>query len=115
MEMPQGIAAQSVWKDLRGQIYLGDERFVQRMQAKLERDIKDVNIPRAQRRRPPPPLARIASAHKNREQAVLAAHATGAYSYQQIADHFGMHFTTVGRIVRAAKSHRRQSDAKGTR
>ncbi len=28
---------------------------------------------------------------------------TGAYSYQQIADHFGIHFTTVGRIVRGVK------------
>jgi len=25
---------------------------------------------------------------------------TGAYSYQQIARYFGVHFTTVGRIVR---------------
>jgi DNA-directed RNA polymerase specialized sigma24 family protein len=32
----------------------------------------------------------------------VRAHATGAYSYQQIADHFGIHFTTVGRIVRGA-------------
>ncbi len=34
---------------------------------------------------------------------MAAAHATGEYSYQQIAAHFGVHFTTVGRIVRAAK------------
>jgi putative transposase len=105
----QGIAAQSVWKDLRARIYLGDERFVQRMQAKLEREVKDVNIPRAQCR---PPLARIAAAHENRDQAVVTAHETGEYSYQQIADHFGVHFTTVGRIVRAGKSRRRQRDAK---
>ncbi len=31
------------------------------------------------------------------------AHATGAYSHQQIADAFGLHFTTVCRIVRAAR------------
>lgn len=34
-----------------------------------------------------------------RNAAIVAAHATGGYSYQQIADYFGMHFTTVGRIV----------------
>lgn len=31
------------------------------------------------------------------------AYATGAYSYQQIADYFGMHFISVGRIVRDGK------------
>ncbi|MBS61743.1 helix-turn-helix domain-containing protein [Salinisphaera sp.] len=35
---------------------------------------------------------------------MAACHASGGYSYAQIADHFGVHFTTVGRIVRASKS-----------
>ena len=34
---------------------------------------------------------------------MLAAHDTGQYSYQQIAELFGVHFTTVGRIVRAGR------------
>lgn len=29
-----------------------------------------------------------------------AAYETGDYSYQQIAKEFGVHFTTVGRLVR---------------
>jgi putative transposase len=36
-------------------------------------------------------------------RAMVGAHATGAYSYQQIAEHFGVHFTTVGSVVRQAK------------
>ena len=38
--------------------------------------------------------------HKNRDDAIRAAYETGAYSYQEIAKEFGVHFTTVGRIVR---------------
>ena len=109
----EGIGAQSLWNDLRGQIYLGDERFVERMQAKLEKEAQDINIPRAQRRRPASPLARIESEHRDRNQAVVAAHATGDYSYQRIAEHFGIHFTTVGRIVRTARKSRRKTDGKG--
>ncbi len=109
----EGIGAQSPWNDLRSQIYLGDERFVERMQAKLEKEAQDINIPRAQRRRPAPPLARIESEHRDRNQAVVAAHATGDYSYQRIAEHFGIHFTTVGRIVRTARKSRRKTDGKG--
>ena len=33
-----------------------------------------------------------------------AAHATGAYSYQQIAVFIGLHFTIIGKIVRAARA-----------
>jgi len=40
---------------------------------------------------------------RDRDAAIKAAYATGAYAYQQIAEHFGIHFTTVGRIVRAGE------------
>ncbi|MEA3275746.1 MAG: helix-turn-helix domain-containing protein [Pseudomonadota bacterium] len=33
---------------------------------------------------------------------MVAAYATGAYSYREIAAHFGVHLATVGRIVRGA-------------
>ena len=56
-----------------------------------------------QRREPVPTLAHIAKGAKDRDTAIVAAHDTGAYSYQEIGDHFGVHFTTVGRIVRKAQ------------
>ena len=99
----EGIKAASPWLGLKGQIYLGDEQFVQRMQVHIQGVRDDVQIPLAQRRPPPPPLAAIAKRARDRDAAIKAAHATGAYSYQQIAEHFGIHFTTVGRIVRAGE------------
>lgn len=99
----QGIGGDTLWRHLNRQVYLGDDRFVVLMQAMQAGDEKDVNVPKAQRRPPAPPLAAIASAYESREAAMVAAHASGEYSYQQIADFFGVHFTTVGRAVRAAK------------
>jgi transposase len=49
-------------------------------------------------------LAVIKAEHADRNAAMVAAYQTGEYSYQQIAEHFGVHFMTVGRIVRAAKT-----------
>ena len=49
---------------------------------------------------PAPKLSAIRRQYKNRDDAMRAAYETGAYSYQQIAKEFGVHFTTVGRIVR---------------
>ena len=39
------------------------------------------------------------SVTRNRDDAIRVAYETGAYSYQQIAKEFGVHFTIVGRIV----------------
>jgi len=96
----EGMGAESVWKELKGQIYLGDDDFVERMQGKLGERDEDVNIPRAQQRGPALKLSAIRRQYKNRDDGIRAAYETGAYSYQQIAKDFGVHFTTVGRIVR---------------
>jgi len=95
-----GLGGASVWDDLRQQIFLGDERFVTRMQAKLEGTPDAVNIPRVQRRAPPPTLEALARRHRARDAAIVAAYATGAYSYREIAEYFGLHLATIGRIVR---------------
>ena len=99
----QGIKAKSPWDNLKGQVFLGDEGFVQRMQAHLDPSNDTVQIPRAQRRPIAPSLNAITKQAADRNAAILAAYATGAYSYQQLADYFGLHFTMVGRIVRAGK------------
>jgi len=97
----EGIKAASPWSNLKGQVFLGDDQFVLRMQAYLQSGKDDVQIPIVQRRPPPPPLAEIESHAQDRNAAIVAAYATGGYSYQQLADYFGVHFTTVGKIVRS--------------
>ncbi len=96
----EGIKVASPWSNLKGQVFLGDEHFVKRMQAHLQSGKDDVQIPLAQRRPPPPPLAEIERHAQDRNSAIVEAYATGGYSYQQLADYFGVHFTTIGRIVR---------------
>ncbi len=95
---------QSIWKDLNRQVFLGDHQFVSRMQAKLDNEPLNVNIPKAQRRSPAKPLEEIAADCQDRNKAIAAAYATGEFSYQQLADYFEVHFTTVGRIVRSSRS-----------
>ncbi len=92
---------ESLWSELRQQIYLGDERFVKRMQRQADLKGDALSIPRAQRRAPAPALAAIAQQYPDRDDAIVAAYGTGAYSYREIADHFGLHPSSVGRIIRA--------------
>jgi len=97
----EGIGQESLWAGLRQQIYLGDEKFIRRMQRKATAP-DEMTIPRAQRRPPAPPIAAIAKRYVHRDEAIVAAYATGAYSYRAIAEHFDLNLVTVGRIVRAS-------------
>ena len=100
----EGIGKESIWRDLNRQIYLGNEAFVERMQAKCKALSKTVGVPKAQKRPPAPPLDELASRYEDRNQGIVAAYATGEYSYQQIADFYGLHFTTIGKILRKARA-----------
>jgi DNA-directed RNA polymerase specialized sigma24 family protein len=107
----EGIGREPIWSGLNRQVFLGDDRFVARALAERAGGASArppaADIPKVQQHPPAEPLAVIAAREPDRDRAIVAAHASGAYSYQQIAAAFGLHFTTVGRIVRAAKATRR--------
>jgi len=105
-----GVGGESVWRHLNRQVFLGDDAFVERTHNAAQGapfGARDVNIPKAQQRPPAPPLSKIAAANGSREEAMVAAHASGEYSYQQIAAYFVVQFPTVGRLVRASRQVRR--------
>ncbi len=79
----QGIKSASIWGKLQQPIYLDDERFVKRVQRKVGLQGDELSIPRAQRRAPAPALAKIAAKYHERNDAIYAAYATGAYSYRE--------------------------------
>nr|MDT0252174.1 hypothetical protein [Endozoicomonas sp.] len=45
-------------------------------------------------------------AASQRDEAIVAAFESGGYTLSEIADFFGLHYTTVGRIVRKRVSRR---------
>ena len=99
-----GMHAPSPWAEVKGQVFLGSDVFVEKMQKRMAKHQRgEVHIPVSQRRVPAKTLAQIEQSAASRNEAIARAHGTGAYSYQQIAEHFGIHFTTVGRVVRGAE------------
>ncbi len=101
----EGIGEESVWLNLHQQIYLGDEAFVERTRKEVG-TVDKMTIPRAQHQPPTPEIAEIARHHTHRNEAIVAAHATGAYSYREIAEYFSLHLVTVGGIVRASRKRK---------
>ena len=96
----QGLNAGTIWSGLQKQIYLGDDKFVTKMQKKAKVQGDELSIPRAQRRGPPPALTTLFARHRHRDDGIVAAYETGGYSYREIAEHLGLHLATVGRIIR---------------
>lgn len=97
-----GIKQPSPWTALKGQIYLGDEKFVTRMQRHASDKAEIGEIPRAQRRPVAKALIHYQNKHKARDEAICQAYASGDYSMQAIALHFGVHYSTVSRAVKQA-------------
>jgi REP-associated tyrosine transposase len=95
-----GLKNDPIWKALNNQIYLGDSAFIKKMQKHLDNQDKDIQIPNIQKRGKANSLAYYEQHSSSRNEALVNAYATGAYSYQALGDYFGLHFTTVGRIIR---------------
>jgi putative transposase len=75
----EGAALPSVWSNLQGQIYLGSEAFIRKMQAEVEKKPNLTEIPRAQVRARARGLADYAKAHE-RDQAVALAYLSGQHT-----------------------------------
>lgn len=99
-----GVGLPSIWNGLKGQLYLGDDAFVARMQRNLDAAQRQaLEVPRAQRRAPAQPLAHFAALAVPRDLAMARAYATGAYSQAEVARAFGVHYATVSRAVARAE------------
>jgi len=96
----EGIGAASPWQALKNQIYLGSDRFVERMQAQIDPKRPLREVPKRQRRALAKPLADYAARWSDRDRAMAEAYRTGSYSMQAIAEHFGVSRMTVSRAVK---------------
>jgi REP element-mobilizing transposase RayT len=95
----KGKKQPSPWEDLKNQIYLGDERFVEEMQERLENDKDLSEVPLAQRRPRAKTLAEYKKQAANRNEAIAVAYASGGYSMKEIGDYFGLHYSRVSRLI----------------
>ena len=95
----EGKGQASIWTELKHQIYLGSDDFVERAQRKIVKDKDLSEVPRAQKRAAAKPLAYYDQKYRNRDSAIQQAYASGGYSMKAIGDYFGLHYSRVSRIV----------------
>jgi putative transposase len=99
-----GIGKADMWKDVKGQILLGNEAFIEKMSelAKGCEELKE--IPRGQRYLRRPELGRIFDEgiekdKVKRDAKVREAVEAHGYSNNEISNYLGVHYTTISRIL----------------
>jgi len=101
-----GIGAESIWKDVRAQSVLGEGDFIDSL-INYVKGLKEIpEIPKSQRFMNRPDLRDVLRENvlrdKRNERIVEAVQEYG-YTQREVADHLGMHFTSVSRILREKK------------
>ena len=91
------------WEELRNQVYLGDESFVERAIKKIPATRSNDEIPNPQSK--PRPKAKSMQSYvkqsKTRNEAIEKIFSSGGYTMKEIGDFFGVHYSTISRIISA--------------
>lgn len=98
----EGLTRESPWKNLEGQIFLGDKPFIEGLTGSFKESIKE--IPRSQRYAGRPAMQEIFTKKCRtdkikRNMAIAKATAYG-YTLKEIADHLDIHYATVSRALK---------------
>ena len=93
----------TIWEHLRHQVYLGSDAFITQVQQRITAPEQLSEVPRAQHRAPPKPLAWYAKRTRTVSTAMVQAFASGGYTLKEIGEYFGVHYSTVSRAVKNAK------------
>ena len=95
-----GIGLPSIWKNLRKQIFLGNEAFVDQHQEKINEKVELDDIPALQKRAMSKPINYYQDKYKNENIAIKEAYLSGGYTMKDLGEHFRKHYTTISRIIK---------------
>jgi len=96
----EGIGLPGIWNDLKKQVYLGDEKFINKLQKKIDKKESLEEIPVLQKSALARPLSYYQDKYKDESIAITAAYLSGGYTMKEIGDYFGKHYTTISRIIK---------------
>jgi len=88
----------SPWGELNGPDVLGSDEFREGLSP--QNSISNQEIPRKKRTLRHLPLSQIAAAHKDQIDWMREAYREHGYTMQAIADHAGLHLSTVSRWLK---------------
>ena len=96
----EGRGQPGPWQQLRNQIYLGNDDFVEDMQNKMDPEQSLDDIPKPQKLGGVRSLEYFQLNYQTRNEAMARAYLSGHYSLAEVGRYFGVSYTTVSRTVK---------------
>jgi hypothetical protein len=101
-----GIRAGSIWNSVRAQSVLGEDDFIESLSDYVRGRKQIPEIAKSQRFMNKPPLgdifrSEVLGDRRKRDRSIREAVLDHGYTQREVADHLGIHFTSVSRILRA--------------
>lgn len=97
-----GIKAESPLKAVKGQLFLGQENFIDEIKHLMsgKENLKEITKKQYYVTRPPLNEIFEPKDKKSRAQAMYEAHQQYGYTLKDIAEYIGVHYTTVSRVIK---------------
>ncbi len=101
-----GMKVARPWEELKAQCILGSREFVEKLKPGLKDKSMIKEIPREQRLAFRPLLEELlppdqVAEKQERNKAIEKAYFGYGYTFSEIAKHLGLHYATIGRIIKA--------------
>lgn len=98
-----GIGVPGPWEEVKGQVLLGSEAFIERLTPQLE-ECSTMEIPKRQRLVHRPPLRTLLAGTDSktaRNIAMAQAYLKHGYTLSEISGAVGLHYATISRLIKA--------------
>ena len=101
-----GIGTRSIWNSVRAQSVFGEDDFIESLSDYVKGRKQIPEIARSQRFMNKPPLKdifrpEVVGDRRERDKSIGKAVLEHGYTQREVADHLGIHFTSIRRILRA--------------
>jgi putative transposase len=98
---------ESLWEEVKGQGILGERKFVEQLGEHLKKHKDIPDIPKSQRYANRPRLEQlfaqsVLQTKAKRNKKIVEAVEKCGYTQREVADHLGLYFTSISRIMKAA-------------
>ena len=106
----EGKNTEYPWDALRGQVFLGNDNFIEKFKKVLKEKEIVKEVPKAQRYVTRPALSELFREEKlkdktSKDESIYRAYVRYGYSLKDIADHLEVHYATVSRAIRRIENY----------
>lgn len=98
-----GVNKKSPMSEVVNQAFLGSSEFIERGLKAIDTSIDLSEIPRAQKSGPAKSISCYKELYKVRNEAIVQAYASGAYTMKQVGVEFGLSYSMVSRVIKDSK------------